>query len=506
VVGAPERRRSYRWAVVAAALAVAAIGTVWWLKRGTSAGRIEFIQSVAVLPFDNLSKDPEQEFFADGMTEQLIKDLSKIRALRVISRTSVMQYRGTRKPLPQIARELGVDAVVEGSVMRSGNQVRITAQLIHARNDQHLWAESYDRDLSEVLALQREVARTIAGEIRVTVAPQEQAQLAAVRRVDPEVHQLVLRGQYYGNKGDEDDLNRAIDYYQQAIAKDPSYAPAHAGLAFAYGGLASIYQPPREVMPKAKAAALQALELDDTLADAHVTLAAVLLFYDWDWPEAEKHLKRAVGLNPSSAAAHLQYGNYYAALGRPQESLAEIRLAQTLDPLSLVIQANLLFSLIGARQFDEAIAQSRRALEREPNFAFAHAAAAMAYGEKGQFEQAIDSMEKATKIERNTTFDAFAAHVQAAKGNRREAEKLLADLKTVSTRRYVCAYEVAHVYVKLGDKKQAYEWLEKGKQERADCMVWLLSEPWMDPLRGDRQYRELIEHIGLGTGKAGRKP
>ena len=357
-----------------------------------------------------------------------------------------------------------------------------------------------------MLALQREVARTIAGEIRVTVAPQEQAQLVAVWPVDPEVHQLVLRGQYYGDKDGEDNLNRAIDYFQQAIAKDPSYAPAHAGLAFAYGGLASIYRPPRDVMPKAKAAALRALELDESLAEAHVTLAAVLLFYDWDWPEAEKHLKRALELNPSSAAAHLQYGNYYAALGRPQESLAEIRLAQKLDPLSLMIQGNVLFSLIGARQFDEAIAQARRALEREPNFAFAHAAAALAYGEKGQFDQAIESMEKATKIERNTTFDAFAAHVQAAKGNRREAEKLLADLKTVSTRRYVCAYEVAHAYVKLGDKKQAYEWLEKGKQERTDCMVWLLSEPWMDPLRGDRQYRELIEHIGLGTGKAGQKP
>jgi len=507
ILPAPERRAARRWWLVAAAAAMVAVLAVWLgprLIRSTgSPGRIE---AVAVLPFENLSKDPEQEFFADGMTEQLITDLSKIRALRVISRTSVMQYRGARKPLPQIARELGVDAVVEGSVMRSGNKVRITAQLIRAREQQHLWAESYDRDLSEVLGLQREVARTIAGEIRITVTPQEQAKLAAGRRVDPEVHQLVLRGHYHANKGLEVDLEKALTYFDQAIAREPGYAPAHAGLAISYKNLASVYRPPREVMPKARAAAQRALELDETLADAHVALASVLLFYDWDWPAAEKHLKRATELSPNSSLAHLLYGSYFTALGRPQEALAEVRLAQTLDPLSLQVQGDLLFSLLSARRFDETIAQAQRTLEREPNFAFGYVAAALAWGEKGEFEQAIESMEKATKIESNTTFTAMTAHVQAAKGNRREAEKLLAELKAVSSRRYVCAYEVAHAYVKLGDNKQAFEWLEKGKQDRADCMVWLLSEPWMDPLRGDRQYRELTDYIGLATGKAGRKP
>jgi predicted Zn-dependent protease len=259
-------------------------------------------------------------------------------------------------------------------------------------------------------------------------------------------------------------------------------------------------------MPKAKAAAQRALELDETLADAHVTLAGVLLFYDWDWPAVEKHVKRATELSPNSAAAHVLYSNYYTALGRPQEALAEIRLARVLDPLSLVVQTNLLGSLIGARQFDEAIAQANRTIEREPNFAFGYALAALAYAEKGEFEQAIEAMEKATKIEKNPTMTALSAHVQAAKGNRREAEKLLEDLKSVSSRRYVCAYELAHAYVKLGDRKHAFEWLERGKQQRADCMVWLLSEPWMDPIRGDRQDRELLDHIGLATGKAGPKP
>ena len=232
------------------AVLMAAIAAYMLLFRDGFSPVLSDIKSLAVLPFDNLSNDPEQEFFADGMTEQLITDLSKIRALRVISRTSVMQYRGARKSLPQIARDLGVDAVVEGSVMRSGNKVRITAQLIRARAEQHLWAESYDRDLSEVLGLQREVARTIAGEIRVTVAPQEQAQLGVGRRVDPEVYELVLRGQYYANRRVEEDLTKAIEYFEQAIARDPNYAPAHAGLAFSYQNLASIYRPPREVMPQ----------------------------------------------------------------------------------------------------------------------------------------------------------------------------------------------------------------------------------------------------------------
>lgn len=505
-IDAPRTGIDRRWWLAAAAAAAGA-AAVWRGSRFFNDSRETPIESLAVLPFDNLSKDPDQDYFATGMTEQLITDLSKIRALRVISRTSVSRFQGASKPpIAKIAAELGVDAVVEGSVMRSGNQVRITAQLIRASSDKHLWAESYDRDLSEVLGLQREVARTISSEIRITVTPQEQASLAGGRRVDPEVHQLVLRGNYYVDKGTEEGLQKAASYFEQAAAKDPNFAPAHAGVALAYRSLANVFVAPREVMPKARAAVDKALALDDSLADAHTTLAAILLFYDWDWPQAERHIQRALELNPSLATAHLLYGNYFTALGRPEEALAEIRLAQKLDPLSLLVQNDILFCMISARQFDETIAQAQRTTAREPTFAAGYVAAALAYGEKGEFDRGLAEMEKALKIEDNTTFQAMHAHLHAAKGNRKEAERILEALKVASKQRYVCAYEVAHAYVKMGEKRQAFEWLEKGKRDRADCMVWLLSEPWMDPLRREQQYKELIAHIGLGNGKSGARP
>jgi serine/threonine-protein kinase len=316
----------------------------------------------------------------------------------------------------------------------------------------------------------------------------------------------VLRGQYWLNKESEQDLNRAAEYFTGAIARDANHAEAYAGRALSYFRLSSLFRPPREVMPKAKADAQRALELDEPAAEVHTTLAGVLLFYEWDWPQAERHLKRAIELSPSLAIAHIVYASYLNALGKPEEALSELRLAQKLDPLSLPVQNDLIFCLIGARQFDEAIAQAHRVLEREPGVPFAYALAAMAHVEKGEFDEAVQSIEKATKILPNhVTLKTLAAHVHAAKGDRREAEHLLAEVKAISTRRFVCAYEVAHVYVKLGDKEQAFQWLEKGKRDRADCMVWLAAEPWMDPLRGDPRYKHLIDQIGL-TGKAGSRP
>lgn len=499
------RRSATAWFGILLAAGILLIGLVRH-QRSTSTSS-ERIHSLAVLPFENLSGDPDQEFFAAGMTEQLITDLSKMHALRITSRTSAMQYRHPlRKSLPEIARELGVEAIVKGSVMRSGGEVRITAQLIESKVDRYVWGESYKRDLSKALDIQREVAAAIANQIRVTVTNAERAQLAVRRPVDPEVNDLVLRGQYYADQFTQASLKKAEDYFKQAIAKDPAYAPAHAGLAYVYRSGATADMPPRQVMPKSKMEAEKALQLDETLADAHVSLAYTLIYYDWDWPEAEKHLRRAVALNPSAADAHLVYASYFQALARTAEALAEVRIAEALDPLSLPVQQMLLFSLVGSRQYDAALAQFRRTIEREPNFAAGYLIAALAYTEKGEMRQALEAVEKAEQIEPSITTKTIAAHVHAAKGNREKAEQLLKELTERRMRGYVCPYEIAHAYVKLSDNKRAFAWLEKGRQERADCMVWLLVEPWMDPLRSAPEYQELIRYIGLATGRAGPKP
>ena len=491
---APRRAFPWKWVATAVLLLIVA-AAVWRFWPGAGSRQI---RSIAVLPLDNFSRDPDQEFFADGMTEQLITDLSKIGSLRVISRTSVMRYKGKRPPLPQIAKELNVDAVIEGSVMRAGDRVRITAQLLQAATDKHLWAESYDRDLRDILSLQSEVARNVAAQVRITLTPQEQVLLGNRRRVDPEVFQLYLKGRYFSNQLDEEPIRKGIEYFEQAIAKDSSYAPAYAGEAFAYANLASVFAPPREVMPQAKAAAQKALQLDDTLSEAHTALAFVLMMFDWDWSGTERELKRAIQLNPSSADAHDFYGNYFTALGQFPEAIAESRRARELDPLSPRAYFDLLGNLLDARRYDETIAECKKALETDAKFGAAYAMMGLAYAEKRQFPEAIAALTKATELEPIPTVKLFLAHVQAAAGNRAEAEKLLAKMEELSKHRYVCAYEIGSVYVTLGDNSKAMKWLEKGRRDRCDCLVWLKSEPWMDPLRVDPQYVDLLKRVFPG--------
>jgi TolB-like protein/Tfp pilus assembly protein PilF len=480
------------------------MGTRLAFRHSSSPDRIV---SLAVLPFSNPSNDSAQEFFAAGVTEQLITDLSKIRGLRVISRTSTVQYRPRTKRNPaEIARALGVEAIVEGSVFRSGGKVRITARLIQAGADSYLWEESYQRELDKVLDLQGDMADAIARQIRARIVHGDRTPPSIRRPVDPAVNDLVLKGKYHADQMSPVSLKKAIGFFEQAVAKDSNYAPAHAGLAYVYRSGALLDMSPGEMMPKLKVEAEKALQLDETLHDAHVCLAYALIYYDWDWPEAERHLRRALELNPSSADAHLVYSGYLNSLGRTPEALTEIRVAEALDPLSLPVQSMLLFGLVSARQYDQAIAQFHRVVESQPDFASGYLLAALAYVEKGDMPQALAAARKAEQLESNATTKAVAAHVHAASGDREAAEKLLGELREQSKRQYVCAYELAHAYVKLGNKKRAYEWLEKGKRERADCMVNLLVEPWMDPLRRDREYKELINHIGLATGKSGPKP
>jgi serine/threonine-protein kinase len=459
------------------------------------------IQSIAVLPLENLSRDPEQEYFVEGMHEALIAELSKIGALRVISRTSAMRYKHSDKPLPEIARELNVDALIEGSVLREGERVRVTAQLVMARPERHLWANSFDRELRGILVLQSEVARAIAKEIKAELAPQEQARLTTTRPVDPEAYEAYLKGRYYWNKVTEEGLKKGIRYFEQAIEKDPGYALAYAGLADCYtilggtilGGLA-----PMEAMPKAKAAALKALEIDSTLAEAHASLAIVTWRYDWDWLASEKEFKRAIELNPGYPTARQWYGWYLYGLGRHDESIAQINEAQKHDPLSVWISSNVGFALYIARQYDRAIEQLGRTLEMEPNFVLGHFFLGLTYEQKALFAEAVSEFQKAVSLSGGSpVYIAATGHAYAVSGKRVEAQSLLDELNKLAKRRYVPAYEIAAIYTGLGKRDQAFAWLEKAYEERAGWMVYLKVDPRLDSLRSDPRFQALLRRMNF---------
>jgi len=503
----PARRsRSILWftslGLFLVALLVVLVATNAGGLRGRLRGRATGprIESLAVLPLENLSRDPEQEYFADGMTEALIANLGKIGALRVISRTSVMQYKAVRRPLPEIARELNVDVVVEGSVLRVGDRVRITAQLIHAATDRRLWSEIYERDLRDVLALQSEVAQAIAHGIQIKVAPTEQARLASARPVNRKAYEAYLQGRYYWNKRTEQEVKKGIEHFQKAIDEDPAYAPAYAGLADCYNLLGTVMvgaQPPAETRRQAAAAATKALQIDSSLAEAHASLAYVR-HYDWDWTAAEQGFKRAIDLNPSYATAHLWFAQYLAATGRLEEALAEVNRARELDPLSLNINTNVGWMLHFARRYDQAIQQYRRALEIDPNFAQAHGRLGGTYLQESMFDQAIAELESAVTLSGSSPAAVgFLAHAYAMSGRRAEAEKLLNELTQLSKQRYVSPTAIAVVHIGLGDWDQAFEWLEKAYRERSNSMVYLRVDPLFDPLRSDPRFVDLVRRVGF---------
>lgn len=457
------------------------------------------IHSLAVLPLESLSSDTSQDYFADGMTDELITALGQISALRVISRTSVMPYKKTRKPLPQIARELGVDAVVEGTVLHSGNQVRITAQLIAAPADKHLWAQSYEGDVRETLALQSQVATNIAEQIRVSLNPQEQAALQQSKAVNRDAYVSYLKGRYFWNKRTAESLRVAKAYFEQAVTEDVNCKQGYAGLADTYSLLGDwqyAVMTPKEALPKAKAAATKALEIDNSLGEAHASLAFVLEGYDWDFAAAEKEFQRAIELNPSYATAHHWYAWHLALLGRNDQALAEMRRAQNLDPLSLIINADLAELLLIAHSPDESIQQSRKTIEMDPNFGPAHYQLAQALLEKKMVEQSIAELQNATRLSGNSpTWTASLARAYAASGKKAEALKLLDDLLKSSTPTDPHASDIAIVYAALGDKDQAFAWLQKGFDERFNPGVLL--RPGFDPLRSDSRFLNLLRRIGL---------
>ena len=489
--------RSLAWKVSVFAILLVMASLVTW-KLYSWKRLSPLIRSLAVLPLESLSSDASQDYFADGMTDELISDLGQIGALRVISRTSVMAYKRARKPLPQIARELNVDAVVEGTVLRSGDQVRITAQLIEASSDKHLWSQSYEGELRDTLALQSKVARAIADQIRISVNSQEQAALKNVRVVNPQAYESFLKGRYFWNKRTADGLKVALAYFNQAIDEDPKYAQSYSGLADTYALLGDwqyAAMTPKEALPKAKAAAIKALELDSALGEAHNSLAFCLDGFDWDFDSAGKEFRRAIELNPGYATAHHWYAWHLSLLGRYDEAIVEMRKAESLDPLSIIINADLAELLVLSHSYDEAIRQSHKTIEMDPNFALAHNQLGQAYLQKQMHGEAIAELQKAVQLSEGPTCMANLARAYAASGKRSEAAKLLSDLKRRSNPGYSHASEIAVIYAALGDKDQAMTWLEKGYEERFNPGVLL--RPGFDPLRSDPRFQNLVRRIGL---------
>lgn len=490
--------KTFAWKIVAACIVLLFAAFVVW-KLQPTALRSSDIRSLAVLPLENLSSDASQEYFADGMTDELTTALGTISGLRVISRSSVMLYKRVHKPLPQIARELQVDAVVEGTVLRSGEQVRITAQLIRATTDEHIWGESYQGDLRDTLQLQDKVARAIADRIRVRVTSQEQALLGHAKLVNPDAHDAYLRGRYFWNKRTEPGLKTAIDYFDQAIAKDSSYAPAYSGLAdsyallgdWEYGALA-----PKEAFPKAAAAAAKALELDDNLAEAHASRGLCLKSFDWDWKAAERELLRAISLNPSYATAHQWYAWNLMILGRNNEGISELKKAEALDPLSLIISADVADALVIAHRYDESIRQSQRTIEMDPSFAVAHYQMAQAFVQTHKYKQAATELQEAIELSRgNPICTSLLAYVYSISGREKEARNILNELKNGSNRTQSNAVNIALIYAGLNEKDRAFEWLQKAYEERFNPSALL--RPAFDVLRTDPRFKDLLLRLGL---------
>jgi TolB-like protein/Tfp pilus assembly protein PilF len=460
--------------------------------------------TLAVLPFDNLSGDADQEYLSDGLTEEMITQLARLDPdrLRVTARSSTWKYKRADRDLPRLRQELGADYVLEGSVRRAGDRVRVTAQLVQATDQTHVWAETYEREMRDVLVLESEVARSVARAIAVTLAPEAEARLARARPVRPESYQDYLRGRYFWNRRTEPALREALRHFQQAVAADPAYAPGYSGLADCYWSLAASSVvgglPPRQAMPEAKAAALKALEIDGSLAEAHTSLAQVHLLYDWDWAAAEKEFERALELDPDYTAAHHWHSHLLLMLGRSEESLAESRRALELEPLQLVVNVHLAWHYFYARHYDQAIEQYRRTLELDPGFPQARRYAAWAYLQKGQTEEAIADLRAVlATVGRKPEVEAELGHALAVAGRRAEARALLAGLMQPWPGRYVSPYSVALVHAGLGDQEQALAWLEKAYDERSDYMPFLGLEPMLDSLRSAPRFDALARRVGV---------
>ncbi len=494
------------WLVALAGTLVALLGVILGFNvaglrdrlyhRGAATPRIE---AIAVLPLENLSGDPQQEYFADGMTDELIIRLAQISELRVTSRTSVMRYKELKKPIPNIAKELNVDAIVEGTVLRAGGRVRIAAELVDPATDRNIWAGTYEGEFADVLSLQSDVAKTIAREIKVKLTPQEQTRLAASPHVKSTAYELYLHGRYYWNERTPEGLQKGMEYFKQAINEDPDYAPAFAGLADSYLSLGNLGALELNVaVPDAEAAARTALALDDRLAEAHASLGIASLYNHLNWRQAEKELKLAIELNPSYATAHQWYASTLAVIGQPEGLVREARRAQELDPLSPIINAYLGRAYYLARRYDDAIRQCQRAVKVDPDFPVAHLFLGITYGQKARHEEAVAEIQKAVNLSQQTpAMLAVLGYAFAAAGKRDDALRILGELLRPAKRKFVPSTDIAMIYVGLGERDQAFQWLEKALEEGSLWSTSLELNPALDSLRADPRFVNLLRRAGL---------
>jgi TolB-like protein/DNA-binding winged helix-turn-helix (wHTH) protein/Tfp pilus assembly protein PilF len=496
-------RRKNMWVAATALVALSAcalcVYLIWRPPSHDSAGKI----MLAVLPFENLTGDPQQDYFSDGLTEEMIAQLGNLEPdhLAVIARTSAMQYKDTHKDAKEIGRELGVDFIVEGSVRREGDRVRITAQLVRTKDQTHIWANSYDRSLRDVLTLQNDVSSAIAGEIRTNLAPEAGARIASTSPRDPEAYEAYLEGRYFWNKRSEAGYVKAIEYFQQAIARDPNYARAYAGLADAYallGALPLAEIPRGEAMAKAKAAAVTALQLDGTLAEAHTSLAFVRMHYDWDWPGSRTEFEHALELDPSYATAHEWYAIWFTAQGRTDRALEQLRFAQNADPLSLVIRADTSEVLGYARRYNESKQEAQGALELDPTFMLAYISLADAQMDEKDYRAAIANLQKGlTTNDRNAWLLCRLGVAYALAGDRSQSEEILQGLLKDVKDRGDLAFNIAQIYAVLGERDQTFAWLEKAYQYREGALILLGNRAEFEAVHQDPRYADLMRRLGL---------
>jgi TolB-like protein/Tfp pilus assembly protein PilF len=490
--------RKGRYAVI---LTVAVIlAAVLYLGRSyLLPAKNDAIESIAVLPLDNLSGDPDQEYFVDGMTEALIADLAKIRILKVISRTSVMRYKDTKKSLPDIARELGVDAIVEGSVMQAGGRVRITAQLIEASSDRHLWAENYERDMKDILALQSEVARAIAQEIDIKLTVPKGDKSYSTTQVDPRALEAYLRGRYHWNKREEENVRKGLEYFYEAVRIDADYAQAYAAIAEAYVILSNWgYSPPREANKLVKEFAQRALSIDDECASAYAALGLASNDIDYKWDIPEEYYRKALSLNPNYATAHQWYSHLLSALKRHDEAIDHAKLALQLDPLSAVINQSLSYAYYHARRYDEAIEQSRKCLELDKDFWSVHQIIYLSYLEKGMIPEAFESFRNGilVRVGSEEALKEFDRAYETA-GLEGAINWIIRNMEEWTMTRYNKPYFMAMGYAKIGDRDQAFEWLEQAYELRSRFLITLGVEPSFDNLRSDPRFDEMLKKVGL---------